>query len=139
MSEPRTNDLGSAPTRALLAVLAWAALTGAAGVALAAVAAHKVDSPALATAAQMLMIHATAAVAILAVAGRAALGRAGVVLAVVMLAAVNLFSGDVSVHAITGKHLFPMAAPTGGSLLIASWLALAIMAIARWVRASKAL
>lgn len=138
MSTAPENTSGSAPSRALLVILAWAGLTGAAGVALAAIAAHKVESPAIATAAQMLMIHAAAAVAILAAGARAGFGRAGELLAAVMLAAVALFSGDVTVHAITGSHIFPMAAPTGGSTLIGCWLALAIMAVAKWVRGGPA-
>ncbi len=121
-----------------LALLAWAGLTGAAGVALAAVAAHKVETPAVATAAQMLMIHATAAVAILAVTAGAGLSRAGGVIAAVMLAAVALFSADVTVHAMTGNHIFPYAAPTGGSTLIGCWLALAILAIWKRVRGDDA-
>jgi uncharacterized membrane protein YgdD (TMEM256/DUF423 family) len=39
-----------------------------------------------------------------------------------MLFAASLFGSDVTLHTLTGSHLFPMAAPTGGSLLIASWL-----------------
>lgn len=122
-----------------LGLLAWAGLTGAAGVALAAVAAHRVESPALATAATMLMIHAAAAVAITAASSASGLGRAGRVIAGVMLAAVALFSGDVTVHTVTGNHVFPYAAPTGGSALIGSWLALAILSLSKWVRGRRAL
>ncbi len=122
-----------------LAILAWAGLTGGAGVALAAVAAHRIDSPALATAATMLMIHAAAAVAITAASTSAGLGPWGRWVAGAMLAAVALFSGDVTVHAMTGGHIFPYAAPTGGSALIASWLALAILSISKWVRGRRAL
>ncbi len=119
---------------ALLGVLAFAGSAGAAGVALAAVAAHKVDSPALATAAMMLVLHATAAVALLALAAR--LGRPDwwLKLAAFMLAAVILFSGDIALHTLTGAHVFPMAAPTGGSLLIASWLGVALLAALEWRR-----
>jgi len=99
------------------ALLAWAGLTGAAGVALAAVAAHRIESPALATAATMLMIHAAAAVAMTAASSGTGLGRAGRVVAGLMLAAVALFSGDVTMH----------AAPTGGSALIACWLGFAVV------------
>ncbi len=118
--------------RALLGVLGCAGLAGAAGVALAAVAAHKVDSPALATAAMMLMLHATAVIALLAVASR--LGRPAwwMRLAALMLAAVSLFSGDIALHTMSGSHIFPMAAPAGGSLLIASWLAVALLAALEW-------
>ena len=40
-----------------------------------------------------------------------------------------LFAGDVSARAFIGHRLFPMAAPTGGTILIAAWLALAIAAL----------
>jgi uncharacterized membrane protein YgdD (TMEM256/DUF423 family) len=39
-----------------------------------------------------------------------------------------LFSGDVSLRAFAGHRLFPMAAPSGGTILILSWLALAVSA-----------
>ena len=42
----------------------------------------------------------------------------------------TLFSGDVSLRAFSGHRLFPMAAPTGGTLLILAWLCLAIAAFA---------
>jgi uncharacterized membrane protein YgdD (TMEM256/DUF423 family) len=117
---------------ARLGVLGVAGLAGAAGVALAAVAAHKVESPALATAAMMLMLHATAAVALLALASCLSRARLWTGLAAFMLAAVSLFSGDIALHMMTGAHLFPMAAPTGGSLLIASWIGVALLAALEW-------
>jgi hypothetical protein len=40
------------------------------------------------------------------------------------------FAGDVFARAFIGHRLFPMAAPTGGAILIAAWLALAIAALA---------
>jgi uncharacterized membrane protein YgdD (TMEM256/DUF423 family) len=40
-----------------------------------------------------------------------------------------LFSGDVALRAFAGHRLFAMAAPTGGIILIAAWLALAAAAI----------
>lgn len=110
-----------------LGLMAWAGVTGAAGVALAAVAAHRIESPALATAAMMLILHAAAAVAIVSASAGSGLGTAGRWVAGVMLAAVALFSGDVTVHAMTGSHIFPYAAPTGGSTLIASWLGFAVV------------
>ena len=117
-------------------ILAWAGVAGAAGVALAAVAAHKVESPALATAAMMLTIHAAAAVGIIALAMRTGREKLWQAAAVLMLAAASLFSGDVALHTLSGTHVFPMAAPTGGSLLIASWLIVAGLAIAAWLTRS---
>jgi hypothetical protein len=48
------------------------------------------------------------------------------------------FAGDVFARAFIGHRLFPMAAPTGGTILIAAWLALAIAASpARFSAASR--
>jgi uncharacterized membrane protein YgdD (TMEM256/DUF423 family) len=130
-----THDVASG---ALLCVLGCAGLAGAAGVALAAVAAHKVESPALATAAMMLMLHAGAAIALLATAAHLARTGWWVKLAAFMLAAATLFSGDIALHTMSGSHIFPMAAPTGGSLLIASWLCVALLAALEWRATSGA-
>jgi CheY-like chemotaxis protein len=43
-----------------------------------------------------------------------------------------LFCGDFALRALAGRALFPMAAPAGGILLIAGWLAAATAA--RWPR-----
>lgn len=111
-----------------LALAAVAGILGAAGVSLAAVAAHKIDSPSLVTAANMLMIHAGAGVAIAAMAARAS-SPVWTWTGALMLAAVALFSGDVAVHAITGNHIFPYAAPAGGTLTIVSWIAVSLAAL----------
>ncbi len=124
-------------SRALFLLAAFAALLGAAGVSLAAVAAHRVDSPALATAATMLMIHAVAGLAIAALAASSQASRRWCFLGAFMLAAVALFSGDIALNTMAGFHLFPMAAPTGGSLLIASWLAVAVLAVLEWKNARR--
>jgi uncharacterized membrane protein YgdD (TMEM256/DUF423 family) len=47
----------------------------------------------------------------------------------------SLFAGDVSMRAFAGHRMFPMAAPTGGTLLILSWLVLAAAAIVIMARA----
>ncbi|MEQ1718436.1 MAG: DUF423 domain-containing protein, partial [Hyphomicrobium sp.] len=94
---PMPPGLGGPPGGALALVLG-AGLMGAAGVALSAVAAHHTQSPALITAAMMLMVHAAAVLAIAAfscVADRGPVWRSAGVL---MLAAVALFSGDVTLH-----------------------------------------
>ena len=117
MTGSGTGEWGQGRVRA--ALLAWAGLAGAAGVALAAVAAHRIESPALVSASTMLVLHAGAALAL--TGAGATLAR--LVVAAIMLFAVSLFAGDIALHTFTEHHLFPMAAPTGGSLLIASWLA----------------
>lgn len=111
-----------------------AGLAGAAGVALGAVAAHRVDEPGLATAAQMLVLHAAAGVGIAAHLRsvhdrpmRAAL--AWVAAAVLLIGGAALFAADIALRGFTGSRLFPMAAPIGGSTMIAGWIVLSIAAL----------
>jgi len=118
-----------APQSAPFLILAWAGLAGAAGVALAAVAAHKVDSPALATAATMLTLHAAAALGVVAVALRCARTCLWLATAALMLAGATFFSGEIAFHTLTENAAFQMLAPVGGTLMIASWLCIAVLAI----------
>lgn len=121
--------------RADLGIAAAAGLVGAAGVALAAVAAHKVTEPALVTAANFLIMHAGAVLAVSAWAVRptqaAGWWRAA---ARVLLAGVALFAGDIAASILAGSGLFPMAAPMGGSLMIAGWILVAVAALVDWRR-----
>ena len=107
-----------------------AALMGAAGVVLAAMAAHSGVGASLGGASQMLLFHA---LAVLCACALAAVGRASgrlVPLATFgWIIGAALFAGDVSLRAFTGHRLFPMAAPTGGTLLIVAWLVFALAAI----------
>jgi uncharacterized membrane protein YgdD (TMEM256/DUF423 family) len=41
-----------------------------------------------------------------------------------------LFAGDLSLRQYAGHSLFPMAAPTGGMVMIAGWLAVTLAAVA---------
>lgn len=116
-------------------LIALAGLIGAGGIMLAAASAHMAPGAGLDSAAYMLLFHAVA------VLGGAALLQQGVLwrpLALIVLAAwvlgAVLFSGDIALRAFTGHRLFAMAAPTGGVILIAAWLALTIAAIAALLR-----
>lgn len=111
-----------------------AGLLGAAGVALAAVAAHRVADPSLTTAALFLIMHGAAALALIALAGASPWPTAVLATASLMLLAVTLFSGDVTARVLLGDRLFPMAAPLGGSLLILSWLIAGLSGIAAALR-----
>ncbi|MGD9540548.1 DUF423 domain-containing protein [Methylocystis sp.] len=111
-------------------IAAVAAVQGAAGVALAAAAAHLDASPFLATASQFLMIHAAAGVGLAALARgtprREASWLAAIALA--LQAGVTLFSADLAARVFLTAKLFPLAAPIGGGLTILSWCALAAWA-----------
>ncbi|MGL4198752.1 MAG: DUF423 domain-containing protein [Allorhizobium sp.] len=104
----------------------WAALAagimGAAGVGLAAAASHAGGEALLRPASTICLAHAPALVALSLAADRlrfSSLAALGMILGTV------LFSGDLVSRHFLGGGLFPMAAPTGGLTLIASWLVLA--------------
>jgi uncharacterized membrane protein YgdD (TMEM256/DUF423 family) len=112
-------------------LLILAGLMGAGGVALAAAGAHAAPHAGLGSAAYLLLFHATA------VLGGTALTQQGLLWRPLALAAgiawivgPVLFAGDVSARAFIGHRLFPLAAPIGGTILIAAWLALAAAALA---------
>jgi uncharacterized membrane protein YgdD (TMEM256/DUF423 family) len=101
-------------------------LFGACGVGLAAAASH-MTGPSLAPAAQMLLVHATALLAVGLHGGFA--GTSGRILAIgglVLAVGTLLFSGQLALRSFTGHGLLTSAAPTGGMLMIAGWLTLAV-------------
>jgi uncharacterized membrane protein YgdD (TMEM256/DUF423 family) len=121
--------------RADLGLAAAAGLMGAAGVALAAVAAHRVPTASMASAAQMLMVHAGAVLAIAAWATRSRCAAGWWrVAARVMLLGVALFSADIALKGFEVGQLFPMAAPIGGSLTIGAWVLVTVAALIDWWR-----
>ena len=111
-------------------LIALAGLMGACGVVLAAGAAHLADASRLGPASSMLLFHATAVLGTVALAERGILhGRIAMVAAIGFVVAASLFAGDLTVRQYADHSLFPMAAPTGGTLLIASWIVLALSAV----------
>lgn len=124
-------------SRATAALVAVAALYGAAGVATAAAAAHRVDDPSLGTASTFLMIHALAILVLVAVAGAYGAGRLLTVPAGVIAIGVLLFSGSLILKVFLGASPLPAAAPVGGALLIVGWLAAAAGAVAHGVRRGR--
>jgi uncharacterized membrane protein YgdD (TMEM256/DUF423 family) len=110
-------------------LIVLAAVMGADGVILAAASAHQVDASRLGAASSMLLFHASAVLAAVALAERALIhARIGTIAAFGFVMAASLFAGDLTLRQYADHGLFPMAAPTGGTLLIASWLALAVAA-----------
>jgi uncharacterized membrane protein YgdD (TMEM256/DUF423 family) len=112
--------------------LTIAGLFGAAGIVLAAAGAHAAPRAGLDSAANILLFHA------LAILGGTVLLLQGMLsrpLALIALAAwalgTILFSGDVALRAFAGQRLFPMAAPTGGIILILAWLVFSAAALAK--------
>ena len=106
-----------------------AGIMGADGVILAAVAAHQSDAARLVPASSMLLFHAAAVLAVTALIERGIVNaKGGLAAAFGFVVASALFAGDLTMRHFAGHSLFPFAAPTGGTLLIVSWLALAVAA-----------
>jgi uncharacterized membrane protein YgdD (TMEM256/DUF423 family) len=98
---------------------------------LAAAAAHLVSDQRLQTAAEFLVLHAAAALAVCSLA--LAEPRRGIwflIAAGLLLFGSLLLGGDLSARALLGLRLFPMGAPLGGMLLIFGWAGVTLAAVA---------
>ncbi len=113
-----------------LLLIAYAGLMGAAGVALLAASAHAAPGATLDTAGQILLFHAAAVIALAAVVTQTGLTSRPIALlaGARFVIGATLFSGDIAARAFLGHRLFPMAAPAGGVILIASWLVVTVAA-----------
>jgi uncharacterized membrane protein YgdD (TMEM256/DUF423 family) len=110
-------------------LIGLAGIMGADGVILAAASAHQADASRLGAASSMLLFHACAVLGAVALIERGVVhARIGTAAAWGFVVASALFATDLALRQYAGHSLFPMAAPTGGTLLIASWLALAVAA-----------
>ena len=110
-------------------LIVLAAVMGADGVLLADASAHGADASRLVSASSMLLFHASAVLGAVALAERGIIhARIGIVATFGFVIAAGLFAGDLTLRHYAGHGLLPMAAPTGGTLLIVSWLALAVAA-----------
>ncbi len=115
--------------RAIRILIVLAGVMGADGVMLAAASAHQPDAARLASASSMLLFHAAAVLGTVALAERGVIHlRIGILAGWGFFVATTLFAGDLTLRQYAGHGLFPMAAPAGGTLLIVSWLLLAVAA-----------
>jgi uncharacterized membrane protein YgdD (TMEM256/DUF423 family) len=116
-------------SRLLRILIILAGVMGADGVILAALSAHQGDAARLVPASSMLLFHAVAVLAVVALIERGVI-HAGIGLSAALgfVVAAALFAGDLTLRQFAGHSLFPFAAPTGGTLLIVSWLTLAVAA-----------
>jgi uncharacterized membrane protein YgdD (TMEM256/DUF423 family) len=112
-----------------LAIAAGALMAGA-GVALLAVSAHA-SAQALGEAARLLVLHG---IALVAGAGAIALAlvrrRIGLLALAGLAVGPILFASDIAARTLAGGRLFAMAAPAGGTIVVAAWLVLALAAFA---------
>jgi uncharacterized membrane protein YgdD (TMEM256/DUF423 family) len=111
-------------------LIALAGLMGAAGVTLAAAGAHGKPGSGLDSAGTLLLIHAVAVIAATLAARNGLVARPLGTLAIWgFVIGASLFAADVAARAWLGSRLFPFAAPAGGLIQIASWLAVAVAAL----------
>lgn len=116
-------------------LIALAGLMGAGGVMLAAASAHAVPNAGLDSAGNLLLLHAAAVLGATTLLQAGLLWRPlGLLAACGLALGAILFAGDIALRAFVGHRLFPMAAPTGGMILIASWLVLAVAGIVQALR-----
>lgn len=108
--------------------LFFAGVIGASGVILSAMAAHGGDGRLLGTAAAVCMSQAPALLALYA---GFRLVRTAPVAGLLIGLGCLLFAGDLIFRARYGSGLFPMSAPTGGTMMILGWVAIAAGAFFR--------
>ncbi len=109
--------------------LILAALMGLAGVALLAAAAHVTGTANVQTAGQMLLFHASVVIGATAArkGGHLSDLAARIALTAIILGTA-LFAADLARRGFANEALFARAAPTGGWLVLAGWLGLALSA-----------
>lgn len=105
------------------ASLLVAGLMGLAGVVTAAAASHGSNPRLMAGASAMCLAHAPALIALYAAWPSM---RTAPLAAILLIIGTALFAGDLVFRHSTGHGLFPMSAPTGGVVMMAGWLAVAL-------------
>jgi uncharacterized membrane protein YgdD (TMEM256/DUF423 family) len=111
-------------------LIAFAGLMGAIGVVLTAAGAHGKPGVGLDSAGYLLLVHALAGLAGVALLRLGLIARPlGAVTLWGFVVGPALFAADVAARAWLGARLFPFAAPSGGLVMIASWMALIVAAL----------
>lgn len=109
--------------RARPLLLLLAGMIGAAGVALAAASTHLGAESFLSPASAMCLAHAPAILALYLANDKV---RTASLAALAMALGTVLFAGDLVSRQFLGASLFPMAAPSGGMLMIGGWIIVAL-------------
>lgn len=108
------------------ATLLVAGLMGLTGVVTAAAASHGSDPRLMAGASAMCLAHAPALIALYAAWPTM---RTALLAALLLAIGTAIFAGDLVLRHLAGHGLFPMSAPTGGVIMMAGWLAVALGAL----------
>jgi uncharacterized membrane protein YgdD (TMEM256/DUF423 family) len=114
------------------ALVVLAGLSGVLGIAASAAAAHTSGGANLETAGRYLLLHAAALVGVTALSGTGLIHPTiGRVAGTALVVGLVLFAGDLASRVLRGSPLAPMAAPTGGIVLMLGWALLALAALVR--------
>ena len=105
------------------ATLLVAGLMGLTGVVTAAAASHGSDPRLMAGASAMCLAHAPALIGLYAAWPTM---RTAPLAALLLAIGTAIFTGDLVLRHSAGHGLFPMSAPTGGVIMMAGWLAVAL-------------
>ncbi len=112
-------------------LIALGGLMGAVGIVLTAAGAHGKPGVGLDSAGYLLLIHAVVVLAGSMATQQALILRPlGIAVICGFILGATLFAADVAARAYLGHRLFPFAAPTGGMIMIMSWLGLIAAALA---------
>ncbi len=132
---PRSStDPSRRGLRSVAALRTAAGLLGAAGVMLAAAAAHAGGGGVTMIAATFAILHAGVVIALTGVSIGSVPHGGWTLAALLMVIGSVLFSGDLALIGLFGQRPLPMAAPTGGTILILAWL---LVAVSPWFRATR--
>ena len=112
-----------------LVLVVFAGLLGAAGVAAAAAAAHMAAAAGMSAIAQIGLSQAAALCGLAALAMRWRRPAWALAAAGVIAGGAGLFCGELALRHFAAASLFPMAAPTGGGLVILGWLMVCAAAV----------
>ncbi len=114
-------------------LIALAGVMGAASIMLTAAGTHSKPGVGLDSAGYLLVLHALAVIAgVLAARQGLILRPLGLVAVWGFVVGAGLFATDVTMRVYLGTRLFPMAAPTGGMILILAWIVLIPAALLAW-------
>lgn len=119
-----------------LVLLAVAGCLGAAGVLLAAAAAHVGGGEALRAAAELALVNAAVAIALVALSQQSQRPGLWRIVTGILLTGSVLFSATVALGVLADFRPLPMLAPIGGTLSALAWLAISGAAVWEWVKRS---
>ncbi len=111
-------------------LIAGAGLLGLGGVAVSAAATHAGGGSLASTAGQFCLLHAAVVLALAAALRREGASKGFALAAILLLVGTIVFAADLALAGFTGRRPVPLAAPIGGTLMMAGWVLTAFAGLA---------